>query len=337
MASGVPGHTVLFFQLLLHWQVKRFSMEVLLLLLLPLVALVGFGGRDDEEPTDTDRTEDDQVIEGSAGRDTVGAGEGDDLIFGSSGRDNLDGGDGFDVLVGETWADTLSGGEGADVVLGGAGADSLDGGAGNDYVVGGSGDDLASGGEGDDVVTGMSGADTLNGGDGSDYVSGIDPRDLYDLEGIAIGSFDPAPILDDFVAGIAGLYGSDVSAGQLERVRAGFNSSDQNSDDDLLNGGAGDDLLEGDLSDTMTGGADIDQFNVISDGLDEAVTVTDFDPVAEFLRIFAPAGGLNVISVTDAADGTGSIVQLDGDTVALLLGVAAAQVQPGSIEVVVEG
>ena len=337
MASGVPGRTVLFFKLLMHWQVKRFSMEIMLLLLLPLIALVGFGGGDDEEPTDTDRTQDDQVIEGSDGRDTADAGAGEDLIFGSSGRDNLDGGDGFDVLVGETWADTLTGGEGSDVVLGGAGADSLDGGADNDNVVGGSGDDLVSGGDGDDVVTGMSGADTLNGGDGSDYVSGIDPRDVYDPEGIAIGSGDPAPILDKFLAGIAGFYGSDVSAGQLDRVRAGFNSSDQNSDDDLLDGGAGDDLLEGDLSDTLTGGADIDQFNVISDGPDELVTVTDFDPVAEFLRIFVRPGGLNVISVTDAANGAGSIVQLDGDTVALLQGVVAAQLQPGAIQVVVEG
>ena len=312
-------------------------MEILLLLLLPLVALVGFGGGDDEEPTDTDRTADDQVIEGSDGRDTVDAGAGHDLIFGKSQRDDLDGGEGDDILVGESWADTLTGGDGLDVVLGGAGADRLDGGAGNDNVVGGSGADLVSGGDGDDAVTGMSGADTLDGGDGNDYVSGIDPRDIYDPESIAIGSGDPAPLLDEFVANVAGFYQSDVSPDQLDRLRAGFNSSDQNSDDDQVYGGAGDDLLEGDLSDTLTGGADIDQFNVISDGPDQAVTITDFDPVAEFLKIFVRPGGVNVISVTDAADGAGSFVQLDGETVAVLLGVAALQVQLGSIEVVIEG
>lgn len=314
-------------------------MEILLLLLLPLFALIGSGGGDDggEEPTNPDRNDDDQVIEGSGGRDTVDAGVGHDLIFGNSQKDNLEGGEGIDVLVGETWADTLSGGEDDDVLLGGAGADVLEGGTGHDYVVGGSGNDLASGGEGDDVVTGMSGADTLSGGDGNDYVSGIDPRGLYDPEGVAIGSGDPAPILDEFVTGIADFYGSDVSAGQLDRVRAGFNSWDQNSDDDLVDGGAGDDLLEGDLSDTLTGGADIDQFNVISDGEDQSVTITDFDPAAEFLKIFVRAGGLNVISVADAADGAGSFVQVDGETVALLQGVVAAQVQLASILVVVEG
>ncbi len=312
-------------------------MEILLLLLLPLIAIVGFGSGDDEEPTDTDRTAEDEVIEGTAGRDTVNAGAGHDLIFGNSQRDNLDGGEGDDILVGESWADTLTGGDGLDVVLGGAGADNLEGGAGNDNVVGGSGADLVSGGDGDDAVTGMSGADTLRGGDGNDYVSGIDPRDIYDPESIAIGSGDPAPILDEFMAAVAGFYGSDVSPDQIDRVRAGFNSSDRNSDDDQVDGGAGDDLLEGDLADTLTGGADIDQFNVISDGPERAVTITDFDPVAEFLKIFVRPGGLNVISITDAADGAGSFVQLDGETVAVLLGVVASQVQMGSIEVVVEG
>lgn len=313
-------------------------MEILLLLLLPLVALVGFGGgSDDEDPTDPDRTEEDQVIEGSEGRDTVDAGAGYDLIFGNTQRDDLDGGEDDDILVGESWADTLAGGDGFDVVLGGSGADSLDGGAGNDNVVGGSGNDLALGGDGNDVVTGMSGKDTLSGGDGDDYVSGIDPRDLYNPEGVAIGSGNPAPILDEFVAGVAGFYGDDVSADQLDRLRAGFNSFDQNSDDDLVDGGAGSDLLEGDLSDTLTGGADLDQFNVISDGLDEAVTITDFDPVAEFLKIFVRPGGMNVVSVADAADGAGSLVQVDGETVALLQGIIASQVQLSLIEVIIEG
>ena len=312
-------------------------MEILLLLLLPLIALVGFGGGDEDEPTDTDRTAEDQVIEGSAGRDTVDAADGDDLIFGNSQRDDLDGGAGDDILVGESWADTLTGGDGDDLVTGGAGADSLDGGAGNDAVVGGSGNDLASGGDGNDDVIGMSGADTLNGGDGDDFVSGVDPRGIYDPEAVATGSSNPGPLLDAFTARVAGFYGSDVSPDQLDRLRAGFNSWDQNSDDDQLDGGAGDDLLAADLSDTVTGGAGIDLFHVISDGPDESVTITDFDPGAEFLRIFVRPGGLNVISITDEPNGAGSLVQLDGETVALLQGLVASQVQLGAIEVIIEG
>lgn len=83
------------------------------------------------------------VTTGTAGNDSIRAGDGDDIIdllggddeaFGGGGNDRLDGGIGNDRLWGELGDDVLLGGDGNDVLRDISGADILIGGAGNDTL-----------------------------------------------------------------------------------------------------------------------------------------------------------------------------------------------------------
>jgi len=138
--------------------------------------------------------EDDAILEGGEGRDTVqstvtfslrDAGNGRDLedlrfvgtddliglgnsldnsILGNAGNNHLSGVWGNDTVNGEGGDDTLVGEVGHDQLFGGKGADRLEGGAGNDILNGGDHADLLFGGEGNDVLIGGDGHDTLYGG-----------------------------------------------------------------------------------------------------------------------------------------------------------------------------
>ena len=84
----------------------------------------------------------------------------------------LQGTAGDDTIVGYSSSDTIQGLEGADTLYGRAGDDTLDGGAGNDTVYGEAGNDTLRGGEGDDTLLGGAGDDILDGGPGDDILTG---------------------------------------------------------------------------------------------------------------------------------------------------------------------
>lgn len=118
---------------------------------------------------------------GQGGHDVLNGGEGSDQLFGGTGNDQLYGGAGKDVLYGGTGNDELFGGAdndqlfggtGKDVIYGGAGKDILYGGTSNDELYGGEGNDDIYGGTGNDQVEGGAGNDKLRGGDGNDVISG---------------------------------------------------------------------------------------------------------------------------------------------------------------------
>lgn len=139
------------------------------------------------------------MIVGSAGRDTIFAGEGHDIICG--GGDVIEGGGGNDVIVGDAPTanpasstgsrdmllgsagdDLVFASAGADVVLGQDGHDDLIGNGGRDIIVSGDGDDHAFGGPANDVMVGGDGddgmwgnSDQMSGGDGNDYINGDNP------------------------------------------------------------------------------------------------------------------------------------------------------------------
>jgi RTX calcium-binding nonapeptide repeat (4 copies) len=77
-----------------------------------------------------------QVIVGTAGNDTIQAGNGGALAFGLGGDDTIYGGSGKDCLVGGDGNDTLHGDGDGDALDGGNGTDLLDGGDGTDACYG---------------------------------------------------------------------------------------------------------------------------------------------------------------------------------------------------------
>ena len=166
----------------------------------------------------------------------------------------------------------------------------------SDVVV--SGNDTISLGAGDDRAGGGAGNDTLRGGDGNDILDGDGSIRGKFGAGRNLGdqSFTGADSLfgeagDDLLQGGAGddildggigndtLYGDGVTFSYNDTTNSGGGGTvsivDQfggmDSGNDTLNGGDGDDILEGRLgNDTVNGGAgdDIARFNVSRDGSD---------------------------------------------------------------------
>ena len=175
----------------------------------------------------------------------------DDYIHGFAGNDSIESYGGEDTLIGGKGSDTLHDGAGDDIVFGDEGKDLVEGAEGNDKVFLGddndtyratndvkSGDDLVRGGKGDDFLTDGSGSDRLVGEQGDDTISALELNPL--IEG------------PDTLEGGAG---DDVLSGD---------------DGDIMTGGAGTDQFAA----YQTMGLDTD-----------AVVITDFDPTAEQLEL----------------------------------------------------
>jgi Ca2+-binding RTX toxin-like protein len=111
----------------------------------------------------------------------------DDIVVGGSGSDTLHGGEGNDTLRGRQGNDTLYGEDGDDTLRGGKGNDTLYGGDDNDTLRGGNGNDALVGGAGDDVLTGGKGLDTFTfgPGDGDDRITDFQNKDTIRFEGIS--------------------------------------------------------------------------------------------------------------------------------------------------------
>lgn len=145
-------------------------------------------GNDNWKDLDSPLGDNDTLVNGNAGNDTILGGWGNDTLYGGNaayangvtflndGNDFLDGGQGSDLLFG---------GSGNDTLLGGSQNDTLFGGLGNDFLNGGLHDDTLIGGEGNDNLYDISGnnrfigvqpgngfgkgeIDTLTGGTGDD-------------------------------------------------------------------------------------------------------------------------------------------------------------------------
>jgi len=106
------------------------------------------------------------MMVGSAGNDTIGAGDGNDIVYG---------GEGDDIIGGQDGNDTLYGGDGDDTLYGENGNDTLEGGAGNDRLEGGDYDDTYIFGRGDGVDTIY---DRHGGGDTIKFKEGIGKENI---------------------------------------------------------------------------------------------------------------------------------------------------------------
>jgi Ca2+-binding RTX toxin-like protein len=265
--------------------------------------LLDIGGQDDDAGDNRgmhmDGSSGDDSLVGGEANDSITAGAGDDTVLGMGGDDGIWAGEGDDGAYPDI--DNMTDEELSDLIFGGDTAAlqefvtastgfGADGGAGNDYVDGGPGDDVVTGGTGNDVVRGSSGHDLL-----------------VDLEGANT---------------LNGGFGDD----ELWALdHEGANAAD------LLQGWEGDDDLLGDDGDTMEGGDGVDSFYSVWQPGDAAVTITDFDPATESLFINTsdlPASPL--LQLVDLGDGSGCEVQLNGETLAVLQGVSAAEVLYGN-------
>ena len=241
----------------------------------------------EEAPVDEDMMIDggsgSDTLEGGSGNDTINASHGDDTIIGNAGNDYLDGGNGNDTLfggdgndevIGSHGNDNLFGGDGDDLLDGGNNEDRLEGGAGNDTLIGFNGRDILIGGAGDDRLDGGNDDDVLDGGDGDDYLSGFNGRDTLD-----------------------GGAGDDTLIGY--------------NDDDVLTGGAGNDVLFGgfgndrfifgensgnDTIDDYEDGRDILEFRDLVDDFSELTITQDGDNA-----IISSANGTVTLLDTDAS------------------------------------
>ncbi len=209
---------------------------------------------------------------GTSLNDELNGGFAADSLSGGGGDDRINGFGSVDVLLGDSGADRIDGGDGNDTIVGGAGSDFALGGMGNDTLVGhenvftagllsipvetdvldgGDGDDALSGGEGDDFLTGGTGIDALHGGGGRDILAGGDNRDvmfgdsalLHDQGSVVSDVIDP-----DHPPATTVTYHDAARLFALAPV-AGI------AYDDLIDGGAGNDILFGELgSDFINGG-----------------------------------------------------------------------------------
>lgn len=184
------------------------------------------------------------TVLGTPGNDTLYAGAQGDTVSGLGGNDVLNGGSGNDVIYA---------GDGNDQVISVAGNDMLDGGAGNDVLDGGTGHDTAYGGLGEDSLLGGNGSDWLFGGDGRDTLDGGSAEDFLD-GGAGNDSLLGGAGLDTLLGGAGNdsLYGGDGS----DLIEGGEGA-------DLLSGGIGTDTFTGGAGDTIIGGEDTGDNDVL--------------------------------------------------------------------------
>lgn len=215
----------------------------------------------------------------SAG-DWLSGGEGQDILIGDGGSDTLYGDAGHDMLFGDNAPDSPSNEwsswdifdaiSGNDLLFGGEGNDTLNGGAGNNWLDGGSGEDRVfyagtngvtvflnhgmafrdGGQQGDTLVS----IEILWGSYEADWLVGRDSADVID-----------GKTGNDWLFGLDGndrIHGGD---------RAPFDYSyDRFYDSDQIIGGKG--------SDTLSGGADNDQFWFLAADFERGV----FDYIMDF-------------------------------------------------------
>jgi Ca2+-binding RTX toxin-like protein len=197
------------------------------------------------------------------GHDVVLLDLGYEPVAGTSGGDRIQGGADSDAIFGQSGADTLSGQDGADLVEGGPDDDVITGGPGQDDLVGGSstttdatGSDVGPQPDAGDQISGDNGSDLVLGDNGALRVVGdahplvvnrlMTPRgiDLLDLG----DSADPRNAGNDLVDGGAG---ADILLAQ-----AGDDNVGGGVQDDYLEGGPGSDLLQGqEGEDDLVGGS----------------------------------------------------------------------------------
>ncbi len=254
--------------------------------------------------------------------------EGNDVIRGYHDEDDvIDGLGGNDSIYGYTGDDTLYGGAGNDTLDGNSGNDTLIGGADNDTLIGRTGNDtyLFDPGFGQDLINETSSG---NGTDVIEFTAGILPadvslsRDVDDLIIFIDGTTDQITVNEEFDNDadyrVEEIHFSDGTAWTYDEIKTmllsvaategddeirGYHDEDDVIDglggndsiygytgDDTLYGGAGNDTLDGNSgNDTLIGGADND---------------TLIGRTGNDTYLFDPGFGQDLINETSSGNGT---------------------------------
>jgi len=219
----------------------------------------------------------------NGGNDNISIGAGNDFVFGGTGADTVTGGLGNDLIFGDhgevrgdisanalplntandpfTFTsintqnnngggnDNLTGDDGADIILGGQGNDTITGNAGDDDLWGGH--NVAGGQDGDDVI---------DGGAGNDAIAGDNARILRKGNSISprIRTLSNGTIYDSNGNPLVTAASQANPTGVSEREIVLYDHSDnplpQTSGNDVIAGGADDDVIFGQLgNDTIQG------------------------------------------------------------------------------------
>ncbi|HEU0097554.1 MAG TPA: calcium-binding protein, partial [Allosphingosinicella sp.] len=163
----------------------------------------------------------------------------------------LTGGGSADVFTTQGGSDNLDGAGGDDRLDGGAGTDWLTGGDGNDQLFGGAGNDELYGDTNDDILDGGAGADKMYGGPGNDIYY-VDAGDSV-IEAFANGGIDE-------VRTALASYTLPADIEILTGLSATGQTLTGNGGDNVVNGGAGSDVLrlQAGGDDTVLAGAGSD-------------------------------------------------------------------------------
>jgi VCBS repeat-containing protein len=259
-------------------------------------------------------------------------------LTGSAGADTLDGGAGVDTMSGSAGNDTYLVDNAADVVVEGAGGGTDTVIASANFTLGaevenlvltgaahvGTGNGLAN------VITGTDGADTLDGGAGADTLVGGLGDDTYKVdhagdvvvEGAGGGTDTVIASINFTLAEGAGVENLTLTG--AAHVGVG------NSGDNLVTGGAGNDVLDGGNagSDTLVGGDGNDTYVFHGHGetiVETATGGTDMIVSSVDFSLADVANVENLALTGDAHHATGN----DGDNA--LLGGAGADVLEGGL------
>ena len=245
----------------------------------------------------------DDILTGGGGDDQLDGDAGADRLEGGAGNDSLSGGAGSDTLLGGGENDTLAGGDGEDMLDGGAGVDVINGGANNDTLYGREGADTLQGGDGNDLLIGGAGADALDGGLGEDTASYEDAASGVGID-LANGANNTGDAAGDTFTSIEMFRGSDHAdtftgdaGGNVFHGLGGNDTIIGDDGNDVLYGGAGDDFIDaGDGADMLDGGAGAD---TLIGGAHQDLYMIDRASGADVIRNYDPMNADDTISYAD--------------------------------------
>ncbi|WP_438952167.1 VCBS domain-containing protein, partial [Porticoccus sp.] len=243
---------------------------------------------------------------------TVAGSDNENLIFGGEGNDSLTGGITDDVIFGREGDDIINGVAGNNTLVGGSGDDTITGGDGNDLIFGGDGDDTIVAGAGDDLIEGGLDGDAIDGGIGNDTVSYANSSSAVNVNlaaGTATGGSGADTLIN--IENVTGSDFDDVITGD-----ANANILVGGAGNDILTGGEGSDVFKWLSGDAGVGATDtITDFNQSSGSYD--VSEGDVIDLSELL-VGLDTSGMTLAEALDdyltiTSDGTDTTINVDVD------------------------